>query len=112
MHNVDYVFHAAALKQYPHVSSSDRSSRTNVLVAKKCWSQRSAQVKKAIVLSTDKAVYPIMQWEMSKALSEKVMVAKSRSLNGTGIVFLWNRYGNVMASRGSVIPLFVNQNKK
>jgi UDP-N-acetylglucosamine 4,6-dehydratase len=64
-----------------------------------------------IVLSTDKAVYPINAMGMSKALSEKVMVAKSRSLNGSGVVFCGTRYGNVMASRGSVIPLFVRQMK-
>jgi UDP-glucose 4-epimerase len=65
-----------------------------------------------IVLSTDKAVYPINAMGMSKALSEKVMVAKSRNLNGTGMVFCGTRYGNVMASRGSVIPLFADQIKK
>ena len=68
-------------------------------------------VKKVIVLSTDKAVYPINAMGMTKALSEKVMVAKSRNLNGSGTVFCGTRYGNVMASRGSVIPLFVNQMK-
>jgi len=69
-------------------------------------------VKNVIVLSTDKAVYPINAMGMSKALSEKVMVAKSRNLNGTGIVFCGTRYGNVMASRGSVIPLFTDQIKR
>ena len=70
------------------------------------------KVSRVIVLSTDKAVYPINAMGMSKALSEKVMVAKSRSLNGTGMVFCGTRYGNVMASRGSVIPLFAEQIKK
>jgi UDP-glucose 4-epimerase len=70
------------------------------------------KVSKAIVLSTDKAVYPINAMGMSKALSEKVMVAKSRNLNGTNMVFCGTRYGNVMASRGSVIPLFIDQIKK
>ena len=68
-------------------------------------------VKHAIVLSTDKAVYPINAMGITKALSEKVMVAKSRNLNGTGIVFCGARYGNVMVSRGSVIPLLVAQIK-
>jgi UDP-glucose 4-epimerase len=69
-------------------------------------------VKNVIVLSTDKAVYPINAMGMSKAMSEKVMVAKSRNLNGSGTTFCGTRYGNVMASRGSVIPLFVEQIKK
>jgi UDP-glucose 4-epimerase len=70
------------------------------------------KVSRVIVLSTDKAVYPINAMGMSKALSEKVMIAKSRSLTGTGMMFCGTRYGNVMASRGSVIPLFVDQMKK
>ena len=69
------------------------------------------KVKRVIVLSTDKAVYPINAMGMTKALSEKIMMAKSRNLNGSGTVFCGTRYGNVMASRGSVIPLFVNQMK-
>ena len=68
-------------------------------------------IKNVIVLSTDKAVYPINAMGMTKALSEKVMIAKSRNLNGTGIVFCGTRYGNVMASRGSVIPLLIDQIK-
>jgi len=68
-------------------------------------------IKNVIVLSTDKAVYPINAMGMTKALSEKVMIAKSRNLNGTGTVFCGTRYGNVMASRGSVIPLLVDQIK-
>jgi UDP-glucose 4-epimerase len=70
------------------------------------------KVGRVIVLSTDKAVYPINAMGMSKALSEKVMVAKSRSLTGTNMVFCGTRYGHVMASRGSVLPLFVDQIKK
>jgi UDP-N-acetylglucosamine 4,6-dehydratase/5-epimerase len=87
--------------------------RTNVLGCENVLnSAQQYKVKKVIVLSTDKAVYPINAMGMSKALSEKVMVAKSRNLNGTGTVFCGTRYGNVMASSGSVIPLFVNQMKE
>jgi UDP-N-acetylglucosamine 4,6-dehydratase len=113
MQNVDYVFHAAALKQVPSCEFFPTEAvRTNVLGCENVLdSAFQHNVKKAIVLSTDKAVYPINAMGMSKALSEKVMVAKSRSLNGTGIVFCGTRYGNVMASRGSVIPLFVSQIK-
>lgn len=113
MKGVDYVFHAAALKQVPSCEFFPAEAvRTNVLGCENVLD--SAQynlVKKVIVLSTDKAVYPINAMGMTKALSEKVMVAKSRNLNGSGIVFCGTRYGNVMASRGSVIPLFVNQMK-
>ena len=110
---VDYVFHAAALKQVPSCEFFPTEAvRTNILGCENVLiSAQQNNVKKVIVLSTDKAVYPINAMGMSKALSEKVMVAKSRSLNGTGIVFCGTRYGNVMASRGSVIPLFVNQIK-
>jgi UDP-N-acetylglucosamine 4,6-dehydratase len=113
MQGVDFVFHAAALKQVPSCEFFPAEAvRTNVLGCENVLdSALQHQVKKVIVLSTDKAVYPINAMGMSKALSEKVMVAKSRSLNGTGIVFCGTRYGNVMASRGSVIPLFVNQIK-
>jgi len=113
MKGVDYVFHAAALKQVPSCEFFPAEAvRTNVLGCENVLD--SAQfygVKKVIVLSTDKAVYPINAMGMTKALSEKVMVAKSRNLNGSGTVFCGTRYGNVMASRGSVIPLFVNQMK-
>lgn len=110
---VDYVFHAAALKQVPSCEFFPTEAvRTNVLGCENVLSSaQQNNVRKVIVLSTDKAVYPINAMGMSKALSEKVMVAKSRSLNGTGIIFCGTRYGNVMASRGSVIPLFVNQIK-
>jgi UDP-glucose 4-epimerase len=113
MQGVDYVFHAAALKQVPSCEFFPiEAVRTNVLGCENMLdSALQNKVKRVIVLSTDKAVYPINAMGMSKALSEKVMVAKSRSLNGTGTVFCGTRYGNVMASRGSVIPLFVNQIK-
>ena len=113
MKGVDYVFHAAALKQVPSCEFFPAEAvRTNVLGCENVLdSAQSHHVKKVIVLSTDKAVYPINAMGMTKALSEKVMVAKSRNLNGSGTVFCGTRYGNVMASRGSVIPLFVNQMK-
>jgi len=111
MRGADYIFHAAALKQVPSCEFFPTEAvRTNVLGCENVLdSALQNNVSRAIVLSTDKAVYPINAMGMSKALSEKVMVAKSRSLNGSGIVFCGTRYGNVMASRGSVIPLFVNQ---
>lgn len=113
MAGVDYIFHAAALKQVPSCEFFPTEAvRTNVLGCENVLdSAIQHHVKKVIVLSTDKAVYPINAMGMSKALSEKVMVAKSRQLNGSGITFCGTRYGNVMASRGSVIPLFVNQIK-
>ena len=113
MHGVDYVFHAAALKQVPSCEFfPSEAVRTNVLGCENVLnSAQQFKVRKVIVLSTDKAVYPINAMGMSKALSEKVMIAKSRYLNGSGTVFCGTRYGNVMASRGSVIPLFVNQTK-
>ena len=111
--SVDYVFHAAALKQVPSCEFFPTEAvRTNILGCENVLnSAQQYNVKKVIVLSTDKAVYPINAMGMSKALSEKVMVAKSRSLYGSGILFCGTRYGNVMASRGSVIPLFINQIK-
>jgi UDP-glucose 4-epimerase len=113
MKGVDYVFQAAALKQVPSCEFFPTEAvRTNVLGCENVLdSALQHGVKRLIVLSTDKAVYPINAMGMSKALSEKVMVAKSRQLNGSGVVFCGTRYGNVMASRGSVIPLFVNQIK-
>lgn len=110
---VDYVFHAAALKQVPSCEFFPAEAvRTNVLGCENVLnSSLQYKVKKVIVLSTDKSVYPINAMGMSKALSEKVMVAKSRNLNGIGVIFCGTRYGNVMASRGSVIPLFINQIK-
>lgn len=114
MKGVDYVFQAAALKQVPSCEFFPiEAVRTNVFGCENVLdSALENGVKKVIVLSTDKAVYPINAMGMSKALSEKVMVAKSRNLNGSGIMFCGTRYGNVMASRGSVIPLFIDQIKK
>jgi UDP-N-acetylglucosamine 4,6-dehydratase len=113
MKGVDYVFQAAALKQVPSCEFFPiEAVRTNVLGCENVLNAAiENNVGRVIVLSTDKAVYPINAMGMSKALSEKVMVAKSRSLTGTGMVFCGTRYGNVMASRGSVIPLFVDQIK-
>jgi len=113
MKGVDYVFQAAALKQVPSCEFFPiEAVRTNVLGCENVLNAAMENnVSRVIVLSTDKAVYPINAMGMSKALSEKVMVAKSRSLNGTGMVFCGTRYGNVMASRGSVIPLFMQQIK-
>ena len=111
---VDYVFNAAALKQVPSCEFYPMEAvRTNVLGTENVLNAAIArQVKKVIVLSTDKAVYPINAMGISKALMEKVMVAKSRTLAEGGTVFCGTRYGNVMASRGSVIPLFIDQIKK
>lgn len=111
MRGVDFVFQAAALKQVPSCEFFPMEAvRTNVMGAENVLDSAIQNgVKNVVVLSTDKAVYPINAMGMSKALSEKVMVAKSRSLNGTGTTFCGTRYGNVMASRGSVIPLFIDQ---
>lgn len=113
MHNVDFVFHAAALKQVPSCEFFPiEAVRTNVLGCENVLDSAIEHgVKRVIVLSTDKAVYPINAMGMSKALSEKLMVAKSRNLNGKGTILCGTRYGNVMASRGSVIPLFIDQIK-
>jgi UDP-N-acetylglucosamine 4,6-dehydratase/5-epimerase len=114
MKGVDFVFQAAALKQVPSCEFFPTEAvRTNVLGCENVLNAAlENKVSRVIVLSTDKAVYPINAMGMSKALSEKVMIAKSRSLNSSGMVFCGTRYGNVMASRGSVIPLFVDQIKK
>ena len=108
-----YVFHAAALKQVPSCEFYPLEAvRTNVLGTENVMSAAIANgVEKVVVLSTDKAVYPINAMGLSKALMEKVMVAKSRSLSSTETLLCATRYGNVMASRGSVIPLFVSQIK-
>lgn len=113
MRGVDFVFHAAALKQVPSCEFFPiEAVQTNVIGCENVLdSALENKVKRVVTLSTDKAVYPINAMGMSKALSEKVMIAKSRNLNGSGVVFCGTRYGNVMASRGSVIPLFVNQIK-
>jgi len=114
MRGVDFVFQAAALKQVPSCEFFPMEAvRTNVMGCENVLDSAFENgVKNVIVLSTDKAVYPINAMGMSKALSEKLMVAKSRNLNGSGTVFCGTRYGNVMASRGSVIPLFIEQIKK
>lgn len=113
MKGVDFVFHAAALKQVPSCEFYPLEAiRTNVLGAENVMNAALARgVARVVVLSTDKAVYPINAMGLSKAMMEKVMVAKSR-LSGPGeTVFVATRYGNVMASRGSVIPLFIQQIK-
>jgi UDP-N-acetylglucosamine 4,6-dehydratase/5-epimerase len=111
MRGVDYVFHAAALKQVPSCEFHPMEAvRTNVLGTENVLEAAiAAGVQRVICLSTDKAVYPINAMGISKAMMEKVMVAASRNLEGTGTVICGTRYGNVMASRGSVIPLFVEQ---
>ena len=111
MSGVDYVFNAAALKQVPSCEFFPMEAvRTNVMGTDNVIEAATAAgVKRVVCLSTDKAVYPINAMGMSKAMMEKVMVAKSRNLEGTGSVVCGTRYGNVMASRGSVIPLFVQQ---
>ncbi len=111
MRGVDYVFHAAALKQVPSCEFHPMEAvRTNVLGTENVLEAAvNAGVKRVVCLSTDKAVYPINAMGISKAMMEKVMVAASRNLEGTGTVICGTRYGNVMASRGSVIPLFVEQ---
>ncbi len=111
MRNVDYVFHAAALKQVPSCEFYPMQAvKTNVVGTENVlYEAIDAGVKKVIVLSTDKAVYPINAMGISKAMMERVAVAKSRNLNDEDIMIAVTRYGNVMASRGSVIPLFIDQ---
>jgi len=111
MRGVDYVFHAAALKQVPACEFFPLEAiRTNILGAENVLCAALAcGVKKVVVLSTDKAVYPINAMGMSKALMEKLMIAKARLEGGRGAIVCGTRYGNVMASRGSVIPLFISQ---
>ena len=111
MIGVDFVFHAAALKQVPSCEFFPiQAVKTNVLGAENVIRAAIAnQVRKVIVLSTDKAVYPINAMGLSKAMMEKVMVAYSRQQPEKGTVLCGTRYGNVMASRGSVIPLFIEQ---
>ena len=110
MAGVDFVFHAAALKQVPSCEFFPiEAVRTNVLGAENVLNAAiAAGVKKVIVLSTDKAVYPINAMGISKAMMEKLAVAKSR-VAATGTTICCTRYGNVMASRGSVVPLFIRQ---
>lgn len=113
MTGVDFVFHAAALKQVPSCEFYPMEAvKTNVLGTENLLNAAIAcNVKRVVVLSTDKAVYPVNAMGMSKAMAEKLVVAKSRSIPGTGPVVCATRYGNVMASRGSVIPLFIRQIK-
>ncbi len=110
---VDYIFHAAALKQVPSCEFFPIDAvKTNILGTDNLLSAAEIEgVKKVVVLSTDKAAYPINAMGMSKALMEKVMIAKSRNLDEGKTIFCGTRYGNVMASRGSVIPLFIEQIK-
>ena len=112
MRGVDYVFHAAALKQVPSCEFYPMQAvKTNVIGTDNLLNSAiRMNVKKVIVLSTDKAVYPINAMGISKAMMEKVVVSKGRNVTGTEI--LATRYGNVMASRGSVIPLFIEQLRK
>ena len=114
MRGVDYVFHAAALKQVPSCEFYPMEAvRTNVIGTENVLNAATANgVRRVVVLSTDKAVYPINAMGISKAMAEKVVVAKSRMHSDTKTVFCCTRYGNVMASRGSVIPLFVSQIKE
>jgi len=111
MRGVDFVFHAAALKQVPSCEFYPMQAvKTNVVGTENViYEAIDAGVKKVIVLSTDKAVYPINAMGISKAMMERVAVAKSRNLNDDDIMIAVTRYGNVMASRGSVIPLFIDQ---
>jgi UDP-N-acetylglucosamine 4,6-dehydratase/5-epimerase len=113
MAGVDYVFHAAALKQVPSCEFYPLEAiRTNTLGAENALSAAVANhARRVIVLSTDKAVYPVNAMGMSKALMEKLMVAKAQISGANGTIMCGTRYGNVMASRGSVIPLFVQQIK-
>nr|WP_269801469.1 polysaccharide biosynthesis protein [Colwellia sp. Bg11-28] len=111
MRGVDYVFHAAALKQVPSCEFYPLEAvKTNVLGTENVLESAIFHgVSRVVCLSTDKAVYPINAMGISKAMMEKVIVAKSRNLEGTNTVISGTRYGNVMASRGSVIPLFIRQ---
>jgi UDP-glucose 4-epimerase len=110
---VDYIFHAAALKQVPSCEFFPiEAVKTNVLGTDNVLAcAEKYEVQKVVVLSTDKAAYPINAMGMSKALMEKVTVARSRNLDDNKSIFCATRYGNVMASRGSVIPLFIQQIK-
>lgn len=111
---VDFVFHAAALKQVPSCEFYPMEAvRTNVIGTENVLNAATAnKVSRLVVLSTDKAVYPINSMGISKAMAEKIMIAKARSQCDGETIFCATRYGNVMASRGSVIPLFVNQLKE
>ena len=114
LEDVDFVFHAAALKQVPTCEFHPiEAVKTNILGTENIINSAiEKKVKKIVVLSTDKAVYPINAMGMSKGLAEKIVVSKSRILKDKKTVICATRYGNVMGSRGSVIPLFVNQIKE
>jgi len=114
MKGVDYIFHAAALKQVPSCEFYPMEAvRTNVIGTENVMNAATANgVKRVVVLSTDKAVYPINAMGISKAMAEKLMVAKARTQAEGETVLCATRYGNVMASRGSVIPLFISQLKE
>lgn len=113
MHGVDYLFHAAALKQVPSCEFFPLEAvRTNVLGTENVLTAAIEYgVKKCICLSTDKAAYPINAMGISKAMMEKIVIAKSRTVSADKTTICVTRYGNVMASRGSVIPLFIQQIK-
>jgi UDP-glucose 4-epimerase len=113
MKSVDYVFHAAALKQVPSCEFYPMEAvKTNILGTQNVLETATASgVYRVVVLSTDKAVYPINAMGISKAMAEKLMIAKSRTQSTTEAVLCATRYGNVMSSRGSVIPLFISQIK-
>lgn len=114
MHGVDYIFHAAALKQVPSCEFFPMQAvQTNIIGTDNVLSVAiESGVKKVICLSTDKAAYPINAMGISKAMMEKVFVAKARTVDPEKTLICGTRYGNVMASRGSVIPLFVEQIKQ
>ncbi|MBT4952016.1 MAG: polysaccharide biosynthesis protein [Pelagibacteraceae bacterium] len=113
INGIDFIFHAAALKQVPSCEFFPLEAvKTNILGTNNVLTTaKNKNVKKVVVLSTDKAAYPINAMGMSKALMEKVMVANSRDSEFSKSVLCGTRYGNVMASRGSVIPLFIDQIK-
>lgn len=111
---VDYIFHAAALKQVPSCEFYPLEAvKTNILGTENVLiAAQQNEVEKVICLSTDKAVYPINAMGVSKAMMEKIMAAKARISQNTNTIYTCTRYGNVMASRGSVIPLFIKQIKE
>ena len=111
---VDYIFHAAALKQVPSCEFYPLEAvKTNILGTENVlMAAQQNKVEKVICLSTDKAVYPINAMGVSKAMMEKIMAAKARISQNTNTIYTCTRYGNVMASRGSVIPLFIKQIKE
>jgi UDP-glucose 4-epimerase len=113
MRGVDYVFHAAALKQVPVCEFYPMEAvRTNIVGTENVLDAAVAHgVKRVVLLSTDKAVYPINAMGISKAMAEKILIAKARSIGNAGPVLCATRYGNVMASRGSVIPLLIEKIK-